>query len=76
MPMARRLRWEAHPDVLRGMVGGAGALARTGMQEMGWPSMSLKPGRVSAVPLDSLSFGDYHKALRESLMLDAKRWQL
>ncbi len=76
LPMAKRLQWDAHPDVFKGMVSGSGSLGRADMQEMGWPTMSLKLGRVAAIPLDSLSFGNYHKALRESLMLDSRRWRL
>ena len=75
LPMAKRLQWEAHPDVVRGMVGGSGSLARANMAEMGWPAMSLKLGRVAAIPLDSLSFGNYHKAMRETLMMDSRRWR-
>nr|MBX2823143.1 hypothetical protein [Gammaproteobacteria bacterium] len=73
--MAARMEWEAHPDVFRGMSGGRGGLARTYMAEMGWPAMSLKLGRISGVPLDSLSFANYHKALRETLMMDRYRWR-
>ncbi len=76
LPMAKRLQWDAHPDVFRGMVAGRGSLARTDMSEMGWPTMSLKLGRVAAIPMDSLSFGNHHKALRETLMLDFRRWRL
>ena len=76
LPMAKRLQWEAHPDVFKGMAGGRGSLARANMAEMGWPAMSLKLGRVAAIPLDSLSFGNYHKAMRETLMMDSRRWQL
>ncbi|MFK7859686.1 MAG: hypothetical protein AB8B64_12735 [Granulosicoccus sp.] len=72
---AKRMNWDAHPDVFKGMVSGRGALSRTDMREMGWSPMSFKLGRVSSVPLDSLSFGNYHKALRETLMLDKKRWR-
>lgn len=74
--MAQRLKWDTHPDVMLGLIGGRGALARTEMEEMGWPAMSLKLGRVSDVPLDSLSFGNYHKAIRETLMLDRNRWRV
>lgn len=73
--MAARLRWDAHRDVFRGMTGGRGGLSRTYMAEMGWPSMSLKLGRLAEVPADSLSFANYHKALRESLMLDRYHWR-
>lgn len=75
LPMAKRLQWDAHPDVFKGMVGGRGSLARANMAEMGWPAMSLKLGRVAAIPLDSLSFGNYHKAMRETLMMDSRRWR-
>ncbi|MEE9320873.1 MAG: hypothetical protein V3U76_10540 [Granulosicoccus sp.] len=76
MGMAKRLDWQPNPDMLRGMVSGRGALARTEMAEMGWSSMSFKLGRVSSVPMDSLSFGNYHKAMREYLMLDERRWRV
>jgi len=75
LAMAARLKWEAHPDMPRGLASGRGSLARADMAQMGWPAMSLKLGRNAAVPLDSLSFGNYHKALREHLMLDAVRWR-
>lgn len=42
------------------------------LQGMGWDSMSLKIGRLPDVPLDGLSFANYHKSLREDfLMRDA-----
>ncbi len=72
---AKRLKWNAHPDVFKGMANGSGSLARANMSEMGWPTMSLKLGRVANVPLDSLSFGNYHKAMRESLLMDSNRWR-
>lgn len=75
LPAAKRLKWNAHPDVFRGMVSGRGSVARADMNEMGWPSMSLKLGRVASVPLDSLSFGNYHKAMRESLLMNSDRWK-
>ena len=36
--------------------------------------MSLKLGRLAGIPLDSLSFANYHKGLREGLMTDRYRW--
>ena len=36
----------------------------------GWQSMSLKIGRLPDVPLDALSFANYHKAIREQLLLN------
>jgi hypothetical protein len=41
---------------------------------MGWNAMSLKIGRLPSVPLDALSFGNYHKALRESLFLNTNSY--
>lgn len=41
---------------------------------MGWNTMSLKIGRLPSVPLDALSFGNYHKALRESLFLNTNSY--
>jgi hypothetical protein len=75
LPAAKRLKWNAHPDIFKGMISGRGSVSRTDMNEMGWPSMSLKLGRVASVPLDSLSFGNYHKAMRESLLMDSNRWK-
>jgi hypothetical protein len=73
--MAERLRWKANSEVFMGMTGGRGRLSKADMSEMGWPAMSLKLGRVSGVPLDSLSFANYHKAMRETLMLDKNGWR-
>ena len=35
---------------------------------MGWDTMTNKIGRIPTVPLDGLSFANYHKALREQLL--------
>ena len=35
---------------------------------MGWDTMTYKIGRIPAVPLDGLSFANYHRALREQLL--------
>lgn len=42
---------------------------------MSWNSMSLKIGRLPSVPLDALSFGNYHKAVRESLLLNTSSYR-
>lgn len=39
------------------------------MADMGWDVMSLKIGRLPNVPLDGLSFANYHKGMREGLLL-------
>lgn len=37
---------------------------------MNWNAMSLKIGRLPSVPLDALSFGNYHKAIREDMLFN------
>ncbi len=74
MGTASRLNWEAHGGLFYGMTTGGGGAGRTELAEMGWPTMSLKLGRLAGVPLDSLSFANYHKGFREVLMLDQYRW--
>ena len=36
----------------------------------GWHNMRLKIGRLPDVPMDALSFGNYHKGLRENFLLN------
>ncbi|HBR98510.1 MAG TPA: hypothetical protein DD979_14205 [Gammaproteobacteria bacterium] len=74
MATAARLQWEARGDVFMGMTTGRGGSSRAEMAEMGWPTMSLKLGRLNGIPLDSLSFANYHKGFRELLLLDKYRW--
>lgn len=38
----------------------------------GWNSMSLKIGRLPDVPFDALSFANYHKGVREELLIDIR----
>jgi hypothetical protein len=40
------------------------------MGAMGWNTMTLKIGRSPEVPLDALSFANYHKAVREDLLMN------
>ena len=40
----------------------------------GWQSMSLKIGRLPDVPLDALSFANYHKGVREQLLLNERSY--
>ncbi len=41
----------------------------------GWQSMTLKIGRLPDVPLDALSFANYHKSVREQLLLNEASYQ-
>ncbi len=36
----------------------------------GWDAMTLKIGRLPDVPMDALSFANYHKAIREHLLIN------
>lgn len=49
--------------------------SRTYLGGMNWNAMSLKIGRIPSVPLDALSFGNYHKALRESLLFNTSSYR-
>ncbi len=40
----------------------------------GWDSMALKIGRTPFVPMDALSFSNYHKAVREELLREEQAY--
>ena len=42
---------------------------------MGWHSMDLKIGRTPFVPMDALSFSNYHKAIREELLREHEAYR-
>lgn len=42
---------------------------------MGWNSMDLKIGRTPFVPMDALSFSNYHKAIREELLREHEAYR-
>jgi len=71
---AERLRWSARSDTFTSLASGRGGLYRSNMAEMGWPAMSAKLGRQAGIATDSLSFANFHKGLREELLLDSYRW--
>lgn len=41
-----------------------------GVHNMGWAAMDYKIGRTPFLPMDVLSFATYHKAIRESVLLN------
>jgi len=41
----------------------------------GWNTMTLKIGRLPDVPMDSLSFANYHKGIREHLLTNESSYQ-
>lgn len=71
---AERLRWRTRHDTFRSLASGRGGLNGSNMSEMGWPAMSAKLGRVGGIATDALSFANFHKGLREDLLLDEWRW--
>jgi len=65
---AHQLDWKPYRDLLIEMTGD-NIDRKVSLRHMGWPVMELKLGRFSGVPLDSLSFANYHKGVREYLLL-------
>lgn len=65
---AHQLDWKPYRDLLIEMTGDD-INRKVSLKHMGWPVMELKLGRFSGVPLDSLSFANYHKGIREYLLL-------
>ncbi|MCW8936293.1 MAG: hypothetical protein OQK98_16385 [Gammaproteobacteria bacterium] len=64
--LSHQMDWRPYRDVLEDMTSDLDELS---LKQMGWPIMSLKLGRFTGVPLDSLSFANYHKGVREKLIL-------
>ncbi len=72
---AHRLDWSAPDNLFQGIVSNRGGASRAYMGEMSWPTMSLKLGRLFGIPMDSLSFANYHKGYREVLLISRNRWR-
>ena len=64
--LSHQMDWRPYRSLLEGMTSNNNDLS---LKQMGWPVMSLKLGRFTGVPLDSLSFANYHKGVREQLVL-------
>ncbi|HEY9200626.1 MAG TPA: hypothetical protein VIQ81_03425 [Gammaproteobacteria bacterium] len=65
---AHQLDWKPYRDLLMEMTSD-NIDRKVSLKHMGWPVMELKLGRFSGVPMDSLSFANYHKGVREYLLL-------
>lgn len=65
---AHQLDWKPYRELLVEMTGD-NIDQKVSLKHMGWPVMELKLGRFTGVPLDSLSFANYHKGVREYLLL-------
>ncbi|MDH5572557.1 MAG: hypothetical protein OEY89_12380, partial [Gammaproteobacteria bacterium] len=66
---AHNMGWKPYRSILSDMTNTSSNLGRVNLNQMGWPTMTLKLGRFTGVPLDSLSFANYHKSIRERLLL-------
>jgi hypothetical protein len=74
MPMLDRLKWSPvanQPPVDERIFinMAANSFSRMYLRGMGWDTMSLKIGRLPDVPLDGLSFANYHKSMREDILM-------
>jgi hypothetical protein len=74
MPLLDTLKWDpaanagdVDESIFRRMTEFDSQMRLSGM---GWDTMTYKIGRIPQVPLDGLSFANYHKALRERLLLN------
>jgi hypothetical protein len=71
--IAHRISWWARANFFREMnprwTGSTGPT----LKNMKQAAMTYKLGRPAAVPMDSLSFSYFHKAVREKLLLDRRR---
>ncbi len=70
-----QIGWDARRDIWRGMASGSGGIREVHLEQMGWPTMSSKLGRVAGVPQDAFAFANYHKGFREALMIDRTQWR-
>jgi len=82
MPLLDTLHWDpasnrspADERIFINMVSNTSASNRLYEGAMGWDAMSLKIGRLPDVPLDGLSFANYHKALREELLMEVASYR-
>ncbi|MBI3188340.1 MAG: hypothetical protein HYZ31_10815 [Gammaproteobacteria bacterium] len=71
--LAHQMDWKPYRLVLNEMakVEGVTDTEVLSLKQMGWHVMSLKLGRFTGVPLDTLSFANYHRGIREKLLLGA-----
>ncbi len=86
MPLLDSLKWDPAADpsdtagkrIFEFMASGSDNPPNRGsifyLGNKGWHSMSLKIGRLPDVPLDALSFANYHKSVREELLIDTRHY--
>jgi len=80
MPLLDSLKWdpaansgsEVGKAIFHNMVTNSGR--RIYLGNKGWDVMKLKIGRLPDVPMDALSFANYHKAIREQLLINERSY--
>ena len=70
--VANRIDWFAYQSFFRNLNRETGSTNFPSLNNMKQASMTYKLGRQRTVPLDTLSFAFYHKAVREKLLVDRK----
>ncbi len=87
MPLLDALKWDPAADssdsagkaIFENMASGSTNPPNRGnvlyLGNKGWHTMSLKIGRLPDVPLDALSFANYHKGVREELLVDTRHYE-
>jgi hypothetical protein len=80
LPLLDTLKWDVkanvfplRKDIFERM--SSNRSSPTYLGSMNWNAMALKIGRFPSVPLDALSFANYHKAMRESLLTQSAHYQ-
>lgn len=71
-PVAAKINWFAREDFFRRVNTDEGGASFPSLKRMGQASLTYKLGRFPEVPLDSLSFSVFHKAVREELLIKRK----
>jgi len=86
MPLLDSLKWDPAADptdsagkqIFEFMASGSTNPGSRGnilyLGNKGWSAMSMKIGRLPDVPLDALSFANYHKSVREELLIDTRHY--
>jgi len=82
MPLLDTLKWhpEAEPNdrvgrrIFENMVTDSNDSNRLYLGNKGWDNMTLKIGRLPDVPMDALSFANYHKGIREHLLTNEQSY--
>lgn len=70
--LASRIDWYAYQSFFKNLNRESSSSNFPSLNNMKQASMTYKLGRQRTVPLDTLSFAFYHKAIRERLLVDRK----